>query len=240
MEESPPSHFSTSPLVCGYWYFENNNSSRLFVLLDPLEELINLSRRKGTPILGYGREVPQWWTPFLRFSIQLGSYFMPHHNLIGPLFRQKKKIAFSLSHLVPEILGVIFHQIVLFKILLDFQSNRPPFSLILDLFDPSFLQNLRFDWVQFFLSRAEPDYQKFGEVPPPSPHGPEQLIKYIHFCFSWGCGGWRDVYPCGIQWPRVVLEPLDTVWGGEWLPRQGHLLPHEERATTIHQRTQNT
>ncbi len=29
---------------------------------------------------------------FMRFSIQLGPYFMPHHDLINPLFLQKKAV----------------------------------------------------------------------------------------------------------------------------------------------------
>ncbi len=54
---------------------------------------------------------------FLRFSIQLGPYFIPQLNLIYPLFY--KKIGLSLSHLVPEILGpkldLMFHLNVLFN-----------------------------------------------------------------------------------------------------------------------------
>ncbi len=61
------------------------------------------------------------------------------------LFLQKT-IGLSLSHLVPEILGpkvgLMFYQTVLFNILhkfslCHFRSILPPFSLILDLFDPS-------------------------------------------------------------------------------------------------------
>ncbi len=56
-------------------------------------------------------------TPFFKFSIRLGPYFIPQHNPIDPLFLQKK-IGFSLSHLVPEILGpkvgLIFHQNLFF------------------------------------------------------------------------------------------------------------------------------
>ncbi len=36
-----------------------------------------------------GREVLQWWSPFLRFSIRICAYFMHHHNLIDPLFLWK-------------------------------------------------------------------------------------------------------------------------------------------------------
>ncbi len=42
--------------------------------------------------------------PFLRFSILLGPSFMPHHDLIDPIFL-RKIIGLSLSHSVPEILG---------------------------------------------------------------------------------------------------------------------------------------
>ncbi len=34
------------------------------------------------------------------------------------------------------------------NVLIDFRSIWPSFSLILDLFNPSFLQNLRSDWIQ--------------------------------------------------------------------------------------------
>ncbi len=73
-----------------------------------------------------------------------------------------RKIVFSLSHLVSEILGPnvgqIFHQNVLFNsfyvfcitFLLDFRSIWPRFSLILD--RASFLQNLRSDGFQFFIT----------------------------------------------------------------------------------------
>ncbi len=67
-----------------------------------------------------------------------------------------EKIGLSVSHIVPEILGpkfgLIFHQNVLFNRFKHFASIfnytlfNPidlPFSFILDLFDPSFLQNLR-------------------------------------------------------------------------------------------------
>ncbi len=109
---------------------------------------------EGTPIPGHGREVMWWWPPFLRFSIQLDPYFMPHHDLIDPLF-------LSLSHLVPEILGPkvdpIFTKMYYFVSIfsLIFGSNWPLLSFIIDLFDPSFLQNLRSDWVHF-LSHTEP------------------------------------------------------------------------------------
>ncbi len=120
-------------------------------------------RSGGTSILGHGREVPWWWHPFWRFIIRLGPYFIPQHDPIDLLFLQKG-ISVSLSHLVPEILGrkfgLLFHQNVLFNqfkafcinFLLHVQSNWPPFSLILNLFVPSFSQNLRSNWVQFLLA----------------------------------------------------------------------------------------
>ncbi len=77
----------------------------------------------GLPYLG------MVMTLFLRLSIRLGPYFMPHHKRIDMLILQKNR----LSHLVPEIhkVGLIFHQDILFNsfyifyinFLLDFQSN---------------------------------------------------------------------------------------------------------------------
>ncbi len=61
-------------------------------------------------------------------------------------------------------LTVIKHFVSIVAMICD--PVRTPFSLILDHFDPSFLQNVRSDWVQF-LWNAEPSYQKYGEVPPP-------------------------------------------------------------------------
>ncbi len=41
---------------------------------------------------GHGREqVLRWCPSFLRFSIKLGPYWMPNHNLIGFLFLQKNR-----------------------------------------------------------------------------------------------------------------------------------------------------
>ncbi len=74
--------------------------------------------REDTPILGHGREVQWWWPPFLRFSIWMGPYFMPHHDPIDSCFLPKKLVC--LSHLVPEIfrpkVHLIFHQNVLLNI----------------------------------------------------------------------------------------------------------------------------
>ncbi len=48
------------------------------------------SRLGPRPILGHGREVPQWWPPVLRFSIWMDPYFMPHYDQIVFLFLQTK------------------------------------------------------------------------------------------------------------------------------------------------------
>ncbi len=56
-------------------------------------------------------------TPFVRLSIQLCLFCMPHLDLIDPLFLQKNGL--SLSHLVGKMLGtklgLIFYQNVLFN-----------------------------------------------------------------------------------------------------------------------------
>ncbi len=82
-----------------------------------------------------------------------------------------EKISLSLSHLAPEILGptigLMFHQNVLFNILGILYQFSPwysiqvtSFSLILNLFDPSFSKNFRSDWVQFLFTCCEPSYRK--------------------------------------------------------------------------------
>ncbi len=71
---------------------------------------------EGTPILGHGREVPQWWPLFLRFAICLGPYASWRSD--WPAL-SAEKISLSLSHLVSEILGpkvgLSFHRNVLFN-----------------------------------------------------------------------------------------------------------------------------
>ncbi len=132
----------------------------------------------GTPILVHGREVPRWWPPFWGFSIRFGPYFIRQHNLIDPLFLQKK-ICLSLSHLVLEILGPkigqIFHHNVLFNRYKAFCINfpiifdpiDPHFSLILKLIDPSFSQSLRSDWVQFVFACWTWVQKIWWSTPPP-------------------------------------------------------------------------
>ncbi len=103
--------------------------------------------------LGEGTSILPVRTPFMRYSIRLG----PDHDLIDPLYLQKK-IGLYLSHIDPEILGpklftkmyyltVFKHFVSIFP--LSLRSNWPPFSLILDIFNPTCLQNLRSDWDQF-------------------------------------------------------------------------------------------
>ncbi len=77
-------------------------------------------------------------------------------------------------HLVLKIsgpkIGLTFTKIclwqfwsILFKFFIGFRSSWPPFSLFLNLFDPSFLQNLRFYWVHLFILWWTP-YWKFSEM----------------------------------------------------------------------------
>ncbi len=127
------------------------------------------------PIRGHGREVSVLLTPFLRFLIRLGPYFMLHHDLLTPTFC--RKFGLSLSHLVPEILGplswsnfspqmyyltVFKHSVSIYSFIIDL------FSLILDLFDPSFLQNQRSDWVQFLITCWIRLPKTWWSTPPPN------------------------------------------------------------------------
>ncbi len=94
---------------------------------------------------------------FLRFSDVIGSLFYNTSRSEWPSLSVKKN-GLSLSHFVPEIfgpkVGLNFHQNVLYNsfyafciFFINFQSNWPLFSFILDLFDPSILQNLRSDFL---------------------------------------------------------------------------------------------
>ncbi len=109
-------------------------------------------------------------TPVFVIFDQIGSIFYSLSRSDCP-FLSAVKLGLSLSHLVPEIvrvkIGVIFYQNV-FKHFVSvfspcFQSNWSIFSLILDLFDLSFLHNLRSDWVLFFrvLNRATDNLVKY-------------------------------------------------------------------------------
>ncbi len=93
----------------------------------------------GTPILEDGGELPLYWPPFfLTFSDPIGSLFYVQLDLIDPLFQQKK-IGWSLSHLVPEIIwpkvGLFFTNICHLTLLKQFVQI---FSLIFDLVDSLF------------------------------------------------------------------------------------------------------
>ncbi len=134
-------------------------------------------------------------------------------NLIGSLFYTStqsdwlplsaEKISLSPSHLVPEIIGpkvdLIFHQNVLvnrfeafcINFLLDFRSKWPPFSLILNLFDPSFSQNLWSDWVQLFFVCWTQVLKIWWSTPPPPP-----------------CPGWKHIGYQTIQCFKVNLNYL--------------------------------
>ncbi len=119
------------------------------------------------------------WCPFLTFSNPILSLFMHNSILLNPSVG--RKIYLSVSHFVPEI---IWPKVGLFKkknlsfdifeaicitLLLHFRSCWTPFSLLLDLFDTSFLQNLRSCWVHF-LSHAgppSPPLKIWWSAPPP-------------------------------------------------------------------------
>ncbi len=80
------------------WPLESLHSlcSSLSVSIGRVSARVILISWEGTLILGHGREVPRWWRSFLRFSIWLGPNFMPHHDDISPLFRQKKMVCLYL------------------------------------------------------------------------------------------------------------------------------------------------
>ncbi len=113
-------------------------------------------------------------TPIFGIFNPTGFLFYTSTQSDWPLFLQKI-ISLSLSHLVPQILGpkygLMFHQNVLFNrfkafcihLTFNFLCSWPPFSLILNLLDPSFSQNLRSGWILFF-GRAELRYWKFDDV----------------------------------------------------------------------------
>ncbi len=109
------------------------------------------------------------------------------------------KISLSLSYLVSEILGpivgLILHQNVLFNILCQFSPwfviqliPLTPYSLILDIFDPLFLQNLRSDLVQHLISCWTHLLKIWwSTLPPHRGHfsAPKCNIKYLHNMSTW-------------------------------------------------------
>ncbi len=78
-----------------------------------------------------------FWSYLVPFLCHTWSYWPP---------LCAEKIFLSPSHYVPEIIWLK----VCITFLLHFLSCWPPFSLLLDLFDSSFSQNLRSHWVHFF------------------------------------------------------------------------------------------
>ncbi len=106
----------------------------------------------------------QWWRPSLRFSIQTGPYLMPH---LDPCRKnQFVSITFSSRDIWTKMYYLtIFKQFVsMFSFICG--PNDPPLLLILDLFDPSFWQNLRSDWVQFVIVCWNPIPKIWWSTPP--------------------------------------------------------------------------
>ncbi len=119
-----------------------------------------------------GRKLPWDWPPFLTFTNPVEFPFYCSTRSQWPLLLQKK-ICLSLSHLVTKIIyknmSVDSFDTFCNKFLFDFHSYWPPF-LFLDLFDSSFLQNLRSDWVHLFIvSWTLPTniFMKYPLHPPP-------------------------------------------------------------------------
>ncbi len=102
------------------------------------------------------------------FSIRLGPYFIPQHNPNDLLCRKNQFVSITFSSRDTRTYNwSIFHQNVLFNILGILYQFSPwysiqvtSFSLILNLFDPSFSKNFRSDWVQFLFTCCEPSYRK--------------------------------------------------------------------------------
>ncbi len=62
---------------------------------------------------------------------------------------------------------------ILYKFSSQFSIQLTPFSLVLDLIDPSFLQNFRSDWVHFFyrvLNLPTENLVKYSPHPKPFTH----------------------------------------------------------------------
>ncbi len=104
-------------------------------------------------------------------------------NVFGALFFYLNTIRLTpslfLSHLVPEIVGPnvelmstkiyyltdFKHFVSIFSLI--FNPIDLPFSLILNLFNPSFSQNLRSDWVQFLFMCSTQQANCLWSTPPP-------------------------------------------------------------------------
>ncbi len=129
----------------------------------------------------------------------IGCLFYTSTQSDWPRFCRKKGL--SLSHLIPEILGLkvglIFHKNVFFKRFLsilylfsfNFRSNWPLFSLILKLFDPSFSQKLISEGSNFFLRVLHPTTENLMKHPLYHPRDVQCSImlnvpNFVNFSFS--------------------------------------------------------
>ncbi len=149
-------------------------------------------------------------------------------------FFLQKKIGLCLLHLVPEIYGpkvdLIFlikmYYITVFKHFVSIFSLNFlfTFSLILDCFDPLFLQNLRSDWVQFFNPATK--YQKFGEIPP----GVWHHIPHNHLLFSYyylWYQGTINPSVLSIIISSKIIETNDCFTNGQHGTSPEPMLPHQ-------------
>ncbi len=93
------------------------------------------------------------WVPILYLNmIQLTTSFCRKNQFVSITFSCRDTRTKSWSNVSPKciILTDFKHFVSIFS--LFFLFNWPPFSLILNLFDPSFSQTVSSDWVQFFFA----------------------------------------------------------------------------------------
>ncbi len=112
--------------------------------------------------------------PVFFFFDSNGSLFYASMRSDWPL-RSAEKSGMSLSHLVAEIFWPTFGRIFIKIFYLtvfhsDFRSSWPTSTLFLDPFDPSFLENFRFEWVHFYRV-LNPQNNNLVKKGPPPLHG---------------------------------------------------------------------
>ncbi len=126
----------------------------------------------GTPIFEGGRELPWDLPSFLAFCDPV-DHFLPNVNLLTSFFLQKKQfvsITFSsidkLTYRWSHFFTKICHLTILYQFSSWFSKLLTLFFIVLKSFGPSFLQSLRWNWINFFITYCTM-YKINGEVPPP-------------------------------------------------------------------------
>ncbi len=101
-----------------------------------------------------------WDWPFFDIFLMTPSFCIKD-QFVSITFNSRNNLSYNWSNFLKINLSFAYLEAFRINFLLDVSCCWPPFSFFLDLVDPSFFENLRSDWVHFFIA----PYQGFSYIP---------------------------------------------------------------------------